>query len=148
MFKDVEFMTAKSKELTLKNWELFFKNGLQAKDFTHRIYHHLSQHCSFIAHYNPGGFYNTYFVNPEDTIRFISQFDSDKGCISIEYGDTHWIEGGNDVSQNYYDINQAMVDVVGKYKAALYKKLSRNTIKKDLTQAKKLLAKHGYKLKF
>ena len=58
---DTNFMTAKEKAQVLRQWERFLKGGCQAKDFTEALYHHLMQHCMFIAHYDRGGFYATYF---------------------------------------------------------------------------------------
>ena len=84
-FKDAEFMTAHEKEMVLKQWKIFIQAGFQWKHFTERLYKHLSLHAAFIAHYNRSGFYNTYFTNPEDTIRFVSQFDEAKGCIRQRY---------------------------------------------------------------
>ena len=103
--KDVQFMTGKEKEIVLKQWKTFVTNGFQFKHFTSRLYLHLINHCSFIAHYSRAGFYNTYFKNPDDTIHFLSQFDFDLGCRSVEYGGTHWL-----TAEDYCDINRAMCD--------------------------------------
>ena len=141
-FKDVQFMTAKEKELVLKAWEKFLKNGCRREDFTERLYHHLMQHCSFIAHYNRGGFFATYFERGDDTAHFLTQFDRSKGCKSVEYGRTDWVVGENDVSQGYYDINNAMVDVAAKYIPALTMKAQQDQKAADIHVAKRLLAKH------
>lgn len=45
MFTDVEFMTAREKELVLKSWRAFLKQGLQKQHFTKRLYEHLHLHC-------------------------------------------------------------------------------------------------------
>jgi hypothetical protein len=37
MFKDVQFMTAREKELVLKNWETFLKHGLKKQHFTKKM---------------------------------------------------------------------------------------------------------------
>jgi len=70
--KDVKFMTAKEKEAVLKAWERFMRamaGGKTAEElsrmFTEALYHHLIQHCSFIAHYNRAGFFQHYFEEPE-----------------------------------------------------------------------------------
>ena len=84
--RDSEFLSAKEKELVLKQWKRFVTNDLMASGFTDRIYKHLSLHCAFIAHFNRAGFYATYFEDPEQTIRFLGQFDADLGCRSVEYG--------------------------------------------------------------
>ncbi len=74
-FRDVEFMSAREKELVLKAWVRFVRNGLRFEDFTRRLYEHLHLHCGFIAHYDRAGFYRTYFENEEETVLFLSQFD-------------------------------------------------------------------------
>jgi hypothetical protein len=110
-FKDVQFMSAQEKELILKAWERFLKNGCQAQDFTERLYDHLIQHCSFIAHYNRGGFYETYFASGDDTTHFLSQFDNRNGIPeSIEYGMIYWY-----TDTDYNDINSEMCRVASKY---------------------------------
>ncbi len=109
--KDVEFMTAKEKELVLKQWERFLKNGLKWEDFTDRLYKHLTLHCSFIAHYSREGFFNTYFTEGDMVVQFLSQFDNrntePNGVPeSIEYGMTDWA-----TDECYEDINMAMIEV-------------------------------------
>lgn len=71
-FTNTEFLSAKEKELVLRAWERFLKNGLQKKDFTKRLYEHLHLHCGFIAHYDINGFYGEYFQSPADTDRFFN----------------------------------------------------------------------------
>ena len=75
VFRDSEFMSAREKLLVQKAWVRFLKNGLRREDFSDRLYMHLINHCSFIAHYNRVGFYATYFENGEDTTRFLAQFE-------------------------------------------------------------------------
>jgi len=87
MFTDVQFMTAKEKELVLKNWETFLKYGLKKGHFTKRLYEHLHLHCGFIAHYNLGGFYSTYFEAGQDTQRFFEHFCNH--TTTVDYDDLH-----------------------------------------------------------
>lgn len=136
-FQDVKFMSAKEKELVLKQWIRFIRGGFQWKQFTDRLYEHLHLHCSFIAHYNRLGFYETYFENPEDTARFISQFDRDKGCLSIEIGMDYWISG------DYADLNQALCEALEPYKAAIYTRCGAEARNRDIALAETLLKKHG-----
>ena len=82
-FSDAEFMSAREKELVLKAWVGFLRNGLRWEGFTRRLYEHLHLHCQFIAHYNRAGFYQTYFERGEDTVRFLSQFDRRGECRSV-----------------------------------------------------------------
>ncbi len=102
MFTDVEFMTAKEKELVLKNWKNFLKHGLKKQHFTKRLYEHLHLHAGFIAHYNLGTFYSTYFEAGEDTERFFKHF-----CIhsAQNYG----------ANIDYDDLHTAMREVYSKY---------------------------------
>lgn len=87
MFKDAEFMTAKEKELVLKNWKTFLKHGLQKKHFTKRLYQYLHLHSGFIANFNIQGFYSTYFEAGQDTLRFFKYFCNHTGLA--DYADLH-----------------------------------------------------------
>jgi len=111
-FSDAQFMSAHEKKNVLNAWIGFVRNGFEFRHFTRRLYSHLIQHCSFIAHYDRGGFWGTYFRDPDDTQRFLDQFDRSKGCVSVEYRMAYWIQGGNDVCADYYDLNNAMVDAI------------------------------------
>jgi len=128
-------MSAEEKEKVLKDWQRFIESDFNKARFTKPLYNHLIQHCSFIAHYNQGGFYGTYFEDPEDTMRFIKQFDKDKGCISVEYGMTYWLN-----NDDYRDINTAMVEVMEPYKGALYLRMKRKAKDIKLKQLDKLKA--------
>mgnify|MGYP001597194419 FL=1 len=137
-FKDSEFLSAHDKKRILVAWERFFRLGLEWNNFSKAIYEHLHLHCSFIAHFDRAGFYSTYFENPESTIHFLHQFDSDFGRGSIEYGGASWWLQGE-----YADINSAMCQVVDQFKAGLYESLGKAARSKDVGLAKALLAKHG-----
>jgi hypothetical protein len=135
-FKDVRFMTAAEKKRVLRQWKLFLKSGFDARLFMKSLYHHLIQHCSFIAHYNLSGFYGVYFEDPSATQRFLDQFDRSKGCLSVEYGYA-WI---ND--EDYRDINNAMVDAAAELLPTLRRMLKeRETAKarQELEQAERRL---------
>lgn len=133
-------MTIDEKRLVLEQWNTFIKKGFRLQDFTDRVYRHLSLHCQFIAHYDKYGFYNSYFVDPASTIKFLTQFDNDGERHSVEYNSSRWLQG------EYADINQAMCDNLEPYKKELYVRLN-NTIKEhDLAQARYLLEKHGLKI--
>jgi len=133
-FRDVEFMPAKEKGLVLKQWERFIESGFERKYFTNRLYNHLIQHCSFIAHYNRGGFYDTYFSEKRNTGKFIDQFTDG---VSVEYGMDYWLRG------DYDDINPAMCEVMGKYAPGLKRAFDDAIEEEDLDIARSLLAKHG-----
>ena len=116
MFTDVQFMTAKEKELVLKNWQTFLKHGLQRKHFTKRMYNHLYLHYGFIAHYSRDGFYSTYFEAGEDTQRFFEHF-----C-------------NHTTTMDYDDLNTAMQEVYSKYQNNIEKQTED-----DVTERLKLL---------
>lgn len=140
--RDTKFMTGKEKMRVLNDWETFLKSGCPRSVFTKALYHHLIQHCSFIAHYDINGFYDTYFVEGEDTAHFLSQFDRSKGCRSIEYGMTYWL-----TDPEYADINNAMCDIAGKYIPQLVLASEAKQKEADVARATGLLAKHGIFLK-
>jgi hypothetical protein len=141
--KDVQFMTAAEKKKVLKHWELFLKSGLSKDKFTKDLYHHLIQHCSFIAHYDINGFYATYFDEGDDTINFLSQFDNRNGIPkSIEYGYISWY-----TDPDYHDINSAMCRVAARYIPGLIEQAKKNQRNMDLTLAEGLLRKHGINIK-
>jgi len=121
-FTDVEFLTAKEKKIILANWINFLKflagpawrefndkntgsdYGLCApKQFTKRLYQHLSLHCGYIAHYNIHGFYSTYFAG--DMINAKNFFD-------------RFIE--NTCMADYDDINKAMKEVYTDYQDKIF----------------------------
>jgi hypothetical protein len=154
-FKDVEFMTADEKQLVLKDWIKFLKqlnldNGEECLDnfgnsmpklfkyFTKRLYSHLSLHCSFIAHYDRFGFFNTYFNEPEQTQLFLKQFTNGK---SIEYGSHWWLNG------DHADINNAMCEMAREIAGTITDKKAIEQRKIDIERAKQLLAKHDLELK-
>ena len=135
-FRDAEFMSARDKELVLKAWLRFLKNGLRFEDFTKRLYEHLHLHCSFIAHYNRAGFYAGYFERGEDTARFLSQFDKRGEFRSVEYRWTLWLDG------EYADLNRAMIEGGSKHIPDLIEKARLSERQADIAEAQRLLRKH------
>jgi hypothetical protein len=103
VFVDEKFMTAQEKWRVLRAWRRFIRGGFEWEKFTEATYHHVIQHCSFIAHYDRGGFWDFYFNSdhPNDLARFLNQFGGDKR--SAEYGWTGWLKGPTGA-----DLNQAM----------------------------------------
>lgn len=140
--QDTKFMTAAEKQRVLKQWERFLKSGLKWEQFDKALYHHLMQHCSFIAHYDRAGFYSTYFESGDTIKQFLSQFDDRAGIpASVEYGMTYWI-----LDEGYGDINCEMVRIAGKYIPGLLNEASRSQKDTDIAEATRLLSKHGIKL--
>ena len=137
---DDKFMTADEKRKVLKHWDNFLKNDLRSQDFTKDLYHHLTLHCSFIAHYSREGFYETYFQKGDDITLFLSQFDRSKGCRSVEIGMTYWVN-----YPGFNDLNNAMCDVAGRYIPVLVKAAENRQRKEDIARAEALLARHGIK---
>lgn len=139
---DSKFMTAVQKSRVLKQWDIFLRSGCQKEKFTKQLYHHLMQHCSFIAHYDIHGFYATYFEQGDDTVHFLSQFDDRNGMPnSVEYKMTYWLTG-----EEYYDINSEMIRIAGKYIPLLIKQAQARQKARDIHLAEMLLAKHGIKV--
>ena len=108
-FTDAAFMSAAEKSNVLRAWLRFIKSRFAQRCFTRALYEHLIQHCGYVAHFSRGGFYDTYFQQPEATQRFLDQFDRSKGCLSVEYGGGWWFGGDRN---EYHDINNAMVDAI------------------------------------
>lgn len=137
---DARYMSAAEKGKVLKQWDAFLKGGMADKLFTEALYHHLIQHCSFIAHYDRRGFYGYYFTRGDMRKRFLSQFDPANGGRSVEIGMTYWLDG------EYADINRAMIETAGAYIPALAQDAELTQRDADISEAKRLLAKHGLEL--
>ena len=137
-FRDVRFMVAAEKQCVLRQWVGFMKSGFDERHFMKSLYKHLIQHCSFIAHFNRGGFYAVYFEDPSATQRFLDQFDRSKGCMSVEYGYAGWI---ND--EDYRDINGAMVDAA----TGLLSELRRMVREREAARARTELERAERRLK-
>ena len=106
MFRDVQFTTAKEKELVLKNWKAFLKHSLKREHFSKRLYEHLHLHAGFIAHYNLSTFYATYFEAGQDTERFFEHF-----CT--------YTMANYSANVDYDDLNSAMRQAYEEYKAKI-----------------------------
>lgn len=135
--KTVQFMSAKEKELVLKQFKTFIENGLQQKHFTSRLYEHLHLHCAFIAHYNISGFYGTYFNGDYDDIKaFISHFL------------THDREYHNDYycMNDYADINIAIANVLKENYDTITNKAKSETKQKNINIIKSLMAESNITL--
>jgi hypothetical protein len=142
-FRDEKFLSAADKGLILNAWLTFLRHNCRQEHFTERLYHHLSLHCSFIAHFDRNGFYEFYFATPgERTHRFLDQFDPAKPGIAAEFGDAHWLMDRATGS----DLNHAMREAAGPYVAKLRYQFSDAEKHSDLALASVLAAKHGKRL--
>jgi hypothetical protein len=137
-FKDEDFLSASEKEKILADWTRFLKNGLKRQDFTKRLYHHLHQHCDFIAHYNQEGFFSEYFLTGDDSMRFLEHFDRAK--LKNNWWSSLKLTGA------YSDLNNAMIDDAAKYLPVLYAQANAAQKKRDLTVADALLSRYGLTL--
>ncbi len=140
-FTSVKFMSKKEKEEVLKDWKCFIESEFSYRAFTKRIYEHLTLHCMFIAHYSKDGFYSTYFRDPEDTLKFLRQFDRDFNFKSIEYGSDVWLKG------EYEDINRAMCEEIEKCKEEPYQRLNLKMRENVLREIESLCEKHAIGIK-
>ena len=142
-FKDVEFLTAKEKELILRSWTRFLKNGLRKEDFTKRLYEHLHLHCGFIAHYDIHGFYSTYFTDITGKERFFDHLfgDYNQRCQIDDYKDIQ--EAMYQVYQEYKEKYASQVKDDIKERIELLKACIERA-EKDQDFAKEFLTKLGY----
>ena len=119
MFTDTEFMSAKEKELVVRQWRTFIKALIECdfdvqtgadygyfptcldRPFTDRLYKHLSLNEGFIAHYNRRGFLSA---------RFGSRQALEETFTQLERG---WVRA------DYRDIHQALLQELQPWKAAI-----------------------------
>ncbi len=144
-FKDEQFMSADEKLKTFRAWVRFLRAGCTWDTFSQVLYHHLYQHCSFIAHTDRAGFYAHYFCveNAEATLAFLDQFDPEKPGVSVEYRDTLWLRE----DQTGSDLSRAMRERLPEgLIPALRAGFLARVRDRDLAQAKALLEKHGLKM--
>lgn len=121
-FADSKFLSGQSKEKIMKAWIRFLKSGFSYHNFTNDLYNHLHLHCGFIAHFNRRGFFETYFEDPESTIKFLRQFDEDFDFRGVECGTNWWYKG------EYEDLNFALVAEFKQLKAQICKTLNQQRL--------------------
>lgn len=139
-FSEDKFLSITEKKKILRAWVRFLESGCKKNQFTEALYHHLSQHCSFIAHYDRHGFYDFYFErNGAEIFRFFDQFDPQKAGVSAEYGTTHWLSSHSTGA----DLNAAMRQAAGPYLRSLRLHFEETQRQEEIAQATRLLAKHG-----
>ena len=59
-----KFYSAEEKEKVFKKFQVFFERGCPASGFTKLLYKYASNMYGHIAHYNLGGYYDTWFTSP------------------------------------------------------------------------------------
>jgi hypothetical protein len=140
IFSDESYLTAQQKNKVLHAWARFLKGGCLKSQFTEDLYNHLTQHCSFIAHFDRHGFYNFYFerITP-DLARFFDQFDPRKPGISAEYGMTYWLNDGHTGT----DLNREMREAAGPFLDGLRNNFEEIRRQRDISTARSLLAQYG-----
>lgn len=84
-FTPTKFDTAADKAWFADQFIKFVKSGFEQRHFTDRFYRRLSNTFGHIAHYDRGGFWETYFVSTEGKVRFI-ELSLRHPC----YGDAAW----------------------------------------------------------
>jgi hypothetical protein len=63
----------------------------------------------------------------------MKQFDKEHGCLSVEYGATHWL-----TSEDYKDINIAMVELMEPYKSEIYPRLRQRARERKIGEIERL----------
>src|SRR5207248_2229902 len=65
-FIDAEYLSARDKRLTLKEWELLLRRSFDPDtwDQSGRVYHVCSMYLDHIAHFNQAGFYSAQMSTP------------------------------------------------------------------------------------
>lgn len=84
-FKPTKFDTADDKLWFAKQFVKFVKSGFEHRHFTDRFYRRLSNTFGHIAHYDRGGFWQTFFDSTEGKVRFL-EITLRHPC----YGDPAW----------------------------------------------------------
>ncbi|HET6843516.1 MAG TPA: hypothetical protein VFK06_17825 [Candidatus Angelobacter sp.] len=139
-FSDERFMSAAEKKNVLRAWIRFLKSKCARSQFTEPLYHHLVQHCSFIAHFDRHGFYSFYFdrITPA-LFRLLDQFDVRLPGSSAEYGSTYWLSD----SATGADLNRAMREAAAPYLAGLRLGFEEMGRQSDISAATLVLARYG-----
>jgi hypothetical protein len=130
-FTDGRFMTAAEKEQVLADWKRFITGDFRGTFFTKRLYYHLHQNCGFIAHYDLHGFYQTFFVEPKDTIGFLTTLRRQLAERSSWPSTTE-----------YHDVHRAFLAVLEPALETLLTDLRRHARHKEISAAIALLHKN------
>lgn len=93
-FTPTKFNTADDKAKFANQFVAFVSSGFKQSHFTKKFYTRLSMTFGHIAHYNPSGFWDTFFTNINDKVLFIEQ-----SLTYPCYGDPAW---------TYSDVEQVL----------------------------------------
>lgn len=93
-FTPTQWDTAQDKATFAKRFVRFIQSDFAAKHFSDKFYRRLSNTFGHIAHYNRGGFWDTFFTTTADKVRFLEQ-TLQHSC----YGDPVW---------TYSDVERAL----------------------------------------
>jgi hypothetical protein len=93
-FTPTQWDTAEDKVRFATQFVRFVESDFAAKHFTDKFYRRLSNTFGHIAHYNRGGFWDTFFTTSADKVQFLEQ-TLQHPC----YGDPAW---------TYSDVERAL----------------------------------------
>lgn len=133
-FSDEAPLSAAEKESIRRDWRSFIQNGFRWADFTPRLYRHLIQAASFIAHFDRRGFWSIYFEHTGPRLlAFLNQFGGD--YQSAELGGRFWLEHGSGT-----DLKRAMCAEMEAIKTRLNAPHQTGEPDRDLGAIKRRLA--------
>ena len=130
-FTPTQWETAKDKAAFANRFVQFVQSNFAAKHFTEKFYRRLSNTFGNIAHFNRGGFWETFFTTTADKVRFLE--------LTVQYpcyGDPAW---------TYSDVERALrewlqVDgTLDRYR----QRLAEETEAGEHAQLARLQAKYG-----
>ncbi len=84
-FTATKWSTAQDKAAFTNRFVRFVQSDFAAKHFTEKFYQRLSLTFGHIAHFNRGGFFDTFFTTTADKVRFV-KLTAQYPC----YGDPAW----------------------------------------------------------
>ena len=122
----------------IADWTKFIRGGFRLADFTPALYHHLTGHCAFIAHFDRPGFWSYYFDQQgNELVAFLNQFGGD--TCAAELGGTWWLAE----ERPGYALNRALCEALaGETFKELLNRLDRlalahyETIKRETVAAR------------
>jgi len=109
-FQDTESMTANKKKVVADMWVKFLDRNMSRDAFTNALYKHLSLHCQHIAHVDREGFYDEWFVQPQQRVKFMTRW-----CTFFEMG--AFSEGAG---SQFDDLHNAMYSSIMKHGERIY----------------------------